>query len=433
MDNGVESLYYERVSRFLINGGKILKGEVEVSGAKNNALKAFGASFLFAGKIEVSNVPMIEDILRMKELVSYIGGRISNSGKKTFIIEAPETAKTDLDKDITQSLRASVVLLGPLLARYGKVSMPHPGGCVIGRRPINFFIDGLKKMGAEFSERNGRYFFKTNGLKGADFTFRIPTVTGTETLTMAGVLAEGRTILRNCACEPEIISLAEFLNDSGAKITGAGTHTVTIDGLGPKRLLSAQKPFRAIPDRIEAGSFLILGALLGRKLKIKNCEPLHLLSLIAHLEAAGVKVERGPDWLMVSRPKNLIAVDLKTSEYPGFATDLQAPFAVFLTQAQGKSQVFETIFDGRLEYMGELARMGANITPCDPHRAIVIGPTPLRGREVESPDLRAGLAFVIAGLIAKGQTVIHNTYNIDRGHERIEEKLVSIGADIKRI
>ncbi len=410
-----------------------MKGEVEVSGAKNNALKVFGASFLFSGKIEVLNVPLIEDIFRMKELVSSIGGRISNSGPKAFAIEAPETAKTDLDEDITQSLRASVVLLGPLLGRYGKVSMPHPGGCVIGKRPINFFIDGLKKMGAQFAEKNGRYVFKSSGLSGTDFTFRIPTVTGTETLMMAAVLADGRTILRNCACEPEISALAEFLTDSGAKINGAGTHTIIIEGRGRHGLLSAKKPFRVIPDRIEAGSFLILGALLGRKLKIKYCEPLHLLSLIAHLEAAGVSIERGSDWLQVSKPRSFTAIDLKTSEYPGFATDLQAPFAVFLTQAEGKSQVFETIFDGRLEYMGELARMGANITPCDPHRAIIIGPTLLRGREVESPDLRAGLAFVVAGLIAKGETVIHNIYNIDRGHERIEEKLASLGADIKRV
>lgn len=421
------------MAKFLINGGRALEGEVRVSGAKNNALKVFGAALLFSGPVEVLNVPLIEDIFRMKELLASVGARISNSGPHSFSISAPKEAQTDLDDSITQSLRASVVLLGPLLARYGKVSMSHPGGCVIGKRPINFFIDGLKAMGAQFAEKKDLYVFKTKGLKGADFVFKNPSVTGTETLMLAAVLAEGRTILRNSACEPEIEALADFLIDSGAKIEGAGTHTITIDGAGKTGLLEAKNPFYTIPDRIEAGSMLILGALLGRKFKITNCEPLHLLSLISHLEAAGVQVQKGPGWMTVSKPKNISALDVKTSEYPGFATDLQAPFTVFLTQASGKSEVFETIFDGRLEYVSELVRMGANITSCDPHRVIVLGKTPLRGREVESPDLRAGLAFVIAGLIAKGQTVIHNIYNIDRGHERIDEKLAAIGADIKRV
>lgn len=421
------------MAKFLINGGRALEGEVSVSGAKNNALKVFGASLLFSNSVEILNVPLIEDIFRMKELMASMGARISNSGSHSFSLQAPKDAKTDLDDAITQSLRASVILLGPILARYGKVSMSHPGGCVIGKRPINFFIDGFKAMGAQFAEKNDLYIFKTKGLKGADFTFRNPSVTGTETLMMAAVLADGRTILRNSACEPEIAALAEFLSDSGAKISGAGTHTIVIDGAGKAGLLEAKRPFYTIPDRIEAGSMLILGALLGRNLKIKNCEPTHLSTLISHLEAAGVKIAKGPGWMQVSKPKNILAVDVKTGEYPGFATDLQAPFTVFLTQAVGKSQVFETIFDERLEYINELVRMGANITPCDPHRAIVLGRTPLRGREVESPDLRAGLAFVIAGLIAKGRTVIHNIYNIDRGHERIEEKLVLLGADIKRV
>ncbi|MEK7566895.1 MAG: UDP-N-acetylglucosamine 1-carboxyvinyltransferase [Patescibacteria group bacterium] len=421
------------MAKFVIKGGKLLRGEVSVSGAKNSALKVFAASLLFRNPVQIKNTPLIEDIFRMKELLSAIGARISNSGNKTFSVEAPEIANTDLDKAITQSLRASVVLLGPMLARYGKVSMPHPGGCVIGKRPINFFIEGLKAMGAKVSEVNGRYYFSAKKLKGADFAFLTPSVTATETLMMAAVLAEGRVIIRNCACEPEIESLAKFLNDSGAKIKGAGTHTIIVDGLGASVWLTAASPFTVIPDRIEAGSLLILGALAAKKIKIKNCEPLHLLSLIAHLEAAGVKIERGADWLAVSKPRRLSALDVKTCEYPGFATDLQAPFTVFLTQAEGKSQVFETIFDGRLEYVNELVRLGANITPCDPHRVIILGPTVLSGRAVESPDLRSGLAFIIAGLIAKGETVVHNIYNIDRGYESIETKLAALGADIKRV
>ena len=426
-------LYNLNVAKFVIKGGRLLKGEVAVSGAKNSALKIFAASLLFQNSVQIKNTPLIEDVFRMKELLSAVGARISNSGNKTFSVEAPENAVTDLDKEITQSLRASVVLLGPMLARYGAVSMPHPGGCVIGKRPINFFIDGLRALGAKVREENGRYFFSAKKLKGTDFAFLTPSVTATETLMIASVLAEGRVIIRNCACEPEIETLAKFLNNSGASINGAGTHTIIVDGLGAGARLNAKAPFTVIPDRIEAGSLLILGALTGKKVKIKNCEPLHLLSLIAHLETAGVKIEKGTDFLIVSKPRKLSATNIKTCEYPGFATDLQAPFTVFLTQAEGKSEVFETIFDGRLEYVNELARMGANITPCDPHRVIILGPTSLLGREVESPDLRAGLAFIIAGLIAKGQTVVHNIYNIDRGHESIESRLASLGADIKRV
>ncbi len=426
-------LYNLSVATFVIKGGRVLRGEVSVSGAKNSALKVFAASLLFQNPVQIRNTPLIEDIFRMKELLSAIGARISNSGNREFGVEAPENAATDLDKTITQSLRASVVLLGPMLARYGRVSMPHPGGCVIGRRPINFFIDGLKAMGARIGESGGSYFFSAKKLKGADFAFLTPSVTATETLMMASVLAEGKTTLRNCAQEPEIEPLAKFLNESGAKIRGAGTHTIVVEGLGSSGRLFAKTPYETIPDRIEAGSLLILGALAGKKVKIKNCEPLHLLSLIAHLETAGVKIEKGADFLTVSKPRKLSATSVKTCEYPGFATDLQAPFTVFLTQAEGKSEVFETIFDGRLEYVNELVRMGANITPCDPHRVIILGPTSLSGREVESPDLRAGLAFIIAGLIAKGETIVHNIYNIDRGYESIEAKLADLGADIRRV
>ena len=414
-----------------------MKGEVSVSGAKNSALKAFAASYLFQNPLQIKNVPQIEDIFRLKELLSATGVRVSNVGHKAFSFLAQDAAKTDLDKSISQRLRASVVLIGPMLARYGQVSIPHPGGCVIGKRPINFFIDGLKALGAKVSQSENRYFFKAKKLKSCEFAFPVPSVTATETLMMASILAEGQVILRNCALEPEIETLASFLNSSGAKIKGAGTHTIVVEGLGKSGRLISKSQFSVIPDRIEAGSLLILGALLANSraggIKIKNCQPHHLLSLISHLEAAGVKIKIGPDWLSVSRPKKLLAVDLKTREYPGFATDLQAPFAVLLTQADGKSELFETIFDGRLEYISELVRMGANITSCDPHRVIILGPTSLLGREVESPDIRAGLAFIIAGLVAKGQTIVHNVYNIDRGYEAIEHKLKSLGADIKRV
>jgi UDP-N-acetylglucosamine 1-carboxyvinyltransferase len=425
------------VAKFIINGSKSLNGDISVSGSKNHALKVFAASILFSGPVKIGNVPLIEDILRMSDLLSGLGVKVRKTGPNLFDIDPCGLNKADLDPEIASRFRSSVVLIGPILARLGRVSIPHPGGCLIGQRPIDFFIQGLSGMGANFDSRSGRYFFEAKKLAGIDFTFRVPSVTATETLMMAAIFAEGKTILRNAACEPEIEALAEFLNESGAVIRGAGTHTVYIDGLGRQALLKQKKPCRAIPDRIEAGSFLILGALAADSaaggIKIKNCNPQHLASLISHLECAGVSIKKGKNWMEVSRPKSYMPVNVKTREYPGFATDLQAPFTVFLTQADGESLVFETIFDGRLEYINDLNRMGAKITLCDPHRAIVIGPTQLHGREMESPDLRAGLAFVIAALIAKGRSVIHNVYQIDRGCERVDEKLQKIGADIKRI
>lgn len=408
---------------------------MSVSGAKNHALKIFAASVLFSGPVRIGNVPLIEDIFRMSELVSGLGIKVRKTGGHIFEINADTLNKTILDSEIASRFRASVVLIGPLLTRLGRVSLPHPGGCVIGERPIDFFIEGLAKMGANFKNKGNHYFFEAKNLIGADFTFRNPSVTATETLMMAAVFAKGKTVLRNAACEPEVEALAKFLNDGGAKIYGAGAHTMRIDGIGKKNFLKQKNPLAVIPDRIETGSFLILGALAAGPsgIKIKNCEPTHLASLISHLESAGVSIEKGPSWLKVSRTKALKATHLKTREYPGFATDLQAPFVVFLTQAKGESLVHETIFEGRLEYVSDLNRMGAKITLCDPHRALILGPSSLTGREMESPDLRAGLAFVIAALVAKGRSIIHNVYQVDRGYERIEEKLKKLGADIKRI
>lgn len=421
------------MEKFIIHGGEPLAGEVTIGGAKNHALKLFAASVLFEDPITIQNVPLIEDIFRMKELLEGLGAKITKTGQNTFCIDSSGISRTDLDREITKRFRASVVLVGPLLARFGRVSLPHPGGCVFGERPIDLFVAGFEQMGARFKEKDGCYVFESGTLRGADFTFRIPSVTATETLMLSAVLAQGKTTLRNAACEPEIEALAHYLNSAGAKIQEAGTQTIVIEGLGKHARLKSNKPSHVIPDRIEAGSFLILGSLLATDLRIKKCRPEHLASLIAHLEAAGVNVEVGPDWIRVCRPEKLTALDLKTREYPGFPTDLQAPFSIFLTQAKGKSQVFETVFDGRLEYMIDLKRMGAEITICDPHRAIIFGPTPLHGREIESPDIRAGLAFVIAALVAKGRSTVHNVYQIDRGYERIEKKLKQINANIKRV
>ncbi len=428
--------------KFVIAGGRKLQGEIEVRGAKNSVIKAMAASLLFDGPITITNAPLIEDVFRMSELLENLGVKIENfpPGEDSLLAEGIRKLKLDptnangtvLKKDIAERLRASIVIAGPLLARNKKVSFPHPGGCVIGKRPIDIFLSGWTAMGASVEESGDDFKIEARKLKWVDFTFRVVSVTGTETLMMTATLADGKTILRNAAMEPEIPALANFLNDSGADIKGAGTPIIEITGTGG-RLLRAQKPFVVIPDRIEAGSFLILGAALGRNLKIKNCNPEHIASLITILISAGVPVGIGRDWVSVSRPEKIKPIDVKTKEYPGFPTDLQAPFTVLMTQAEGESNIFETIFENRFGYIEDLKRMGANIILRDPQKILVKGPAELHGQEIESPDLRAGLAFVIAALLAKGESVVSNVYQIDRGYEKIDERLRSLGAEIKRV
>ncbi|MDO8523562.1 MAG: UDP-N-acetylglucosamine 1-carboxyvinyltransferase [bacterium] len=406
---------------FLIQGGCALGGEISVSGSKNSALPALASSLLFKDKPEFHQLPDIEDIKRMNELIS----SIDLEGK--------------MDMEIAKRFRASILPVGPILARHGVVSFPHPGGCVIGARPIDVFLSGWEAMGAKIKTpaktEGGNLIYEAEakgGLKGADYAFKTQSVTGTEGMMMTAVLAKGGTTLRNCAMEPEITYLADFLNRNGARVTGAGTTTIHIEGREGK-LLPGREPFVAPPDRIEAGTFLILGALAADELLIKNIFPEEVASLTALLKEAGVEITQEKNFALVKKIKKTKAVHVKTKEYPGFATDLQAPFAVFATQAEGQSLIHETIFEGRLAYTADLNRMGANISLMDPHRAIVSGPTPLYGRKLESPDLRAGLAFMIAALIAEGESQIGNIYQIDRGHERIDERLRAIGADIKRI
>lgn len=406
-----------------------LSGEIPVMGSKNSCLKAYAATILCDGEVVINNVPLIEDIFRMQELLESIGASVKKIGERSFVVSSAGVNTRVLDDKIARSFRSSIVLTGPMLARFGEVSFPYPGGCVIGKRPIDLFLNGFMQMGAEVqSKENDRIMLKASRLHGADIFFRLVSVTGTETLMMAAVLADGETILRNAAEEPEIKVLADFLNKCGAKIKGAGTNTIIIGGV--KNLSGGV--FDTPPDRIEAGSFVILGALNGESLRITNCKTEHLISVIEHLKLMGVPIKIGEDWIEVSRPKKIKSIDVKTREYPGFPTDLQAPFAVLLTQADGASLLFETVFEGRLGYMNDLNRMGANIVLCDMHRAVINGPTELRAREMESPDLRAGLAFIMASSVAEGSSVIYNAYNIDRGYERIEERLRKIGMDIRR-
>lgn len=423
------------MKKFIINGGKKIKGTIEVKGAKNDALVIFAASLLTSQPVTVSNVPEIEDTKRLLELMEKLGCKIERLKYGEYKIRADNLKSHPIDSEIAKKIRASILLTAPLLSRLGKVKFPHPGGCVIGERPIDQFLDGYKNMGAKVYSRENVYEIVSprqkdvqTKLKGAKFVFNNITVTGTESMIMAAVLARGRTALKNCACEPEVKSLADFLNSCGAKITGAGTPFVTIDGVD--RLEGGNH--QTIPDRVEAGSFAILAAATNGNIVIKNCEPEHLDSLLNSLKNAGVvlRVEKNNIEIISSQLKS---INIKTHEYPGFPTDLQAPFCVLLTQSKGSGLIHETIYEGRLTWTEELKRMGANIHTYDPHRIEIKGPTELRGREIESPDIRAGMAYLIAALCAKGRSTINNVYQIDRGYEKIEERLRKIGADIERI
>ncbi|HBH71476.1 MAG: UDP-N-acetylglucosamine 1-carboxyvinyltransferase [Parcubacteria group bacterium GW2011_GWC1_42_11] len=413
-------------------GERKLHGKVSITGAKNAALKAIASTVLFRDTVTLTNIPEINDTFRMFDLLKDMGADVVNLKHGVYTVLIPRGFATELSPGIAKRMRSSIVLTGPVLARYGKVSFPHPGGCVIGARPLDLFVDGFEKMGAKVSVKDDSYVVEAkDGLKGAEFFLKNQSVTVTETFMMAGVLASGSTIIKNAAMEPEIADLAQFLNKCGAKIIGAGTPTIIIKG--GKLLAGARKPYKTMPDRIEAGSFLVLGALASRELHITNCNPAHLESPIELLRSAGVSIETKKTEIIVRAPSKLRAVDVKTHEYPGFPTDLQAPMTVLLTQAEGESKVFETIFEGRLNYTESLSAMGASITMMDPHRVLVRGKSELRGRKLTSPDLRAGLAFVIAAVVAKGESVIHNVdTTIDRGYEDIENRLRAIGVEIER-
>ena len=411
---------------FIINGGKKLEGEITINNAKNAALKILAASILASKPIKINNLPQIEDVSRMKELLIDLGAKFYSDK-----IDSSCLKKTNLDYKIADRFRSSIVLTGPLLTRFGKVSFPHPGGCTLGKRPIDFFIDGFEALGASI-KKTGSIFTVTSKNKkliGNKFIFPMISVTGTETLIMAAVLAEGKTVLKNAACEPEIENLAEFLNSLGAKISGAGTPVIAIEGV--KFLKGGE--WNGMPDRIEAGTFIILGVATNSNVKIKNCETDHLDVLLTMLQKAGANLEIGKNYVIVKPAKKLRSVDITTREYPGFATDLQAPFTVLMTQADGISLIHETIYDGRLFYTDILNQMGADIVMADPHRVIVRGPNPLHGKKIYSPDIRAGMALVIAALLAKGQSTIDNIYQIDRGYDKIDERLKALGANIKRI
>lgn len=416
------------MSKFIITGGKKLAGEIKVSGAKNAALKIIPACLLFDESVSIDNLPLIEDVTRLLEIVKDLGVEVAGGGKEVSI-KASKIKTGELSRDLVPKLRASNMLIGPLLLRVGKVVIPHSGGCAISRRPIDLWVDLFRELGAEVEIGPKLYTFKAKKLRGAKLVFPSISVTATEALMITATLISGKTTIINAAMEPEIPVLAAYLNQCGAKINGAGTSKVVIEGV---KTLKA-RPITVMPDRIEAGSFACLAAAVNGCVKITNCDPSHIEVPLQILEKIGVEFITGKDYIQIKSANNLTPAKITTHEYPGLPTDLQPAFTTLLTQANGSSLIHETIFEGRLFYTDILNQIGAEVVMCDPHRVIVQGPTKLYGTKISSPDIRAGIALIIAALIAQGETEIDNVYQIDRGYEKLEERLKGLGAEIRRV
>jgi len=422
------------MDRFQIRGGKPLRGTVTISGAKNSALPAMAAALLTAEPVALHNIPMVRDIVTMARLLAFMSAKVTTTDfpAADYTIEAATLNGAVAPYELVKTMRASILTLGPAVARAGIAHVSLPGGCSIGARPVDMHVAALAKMGAEISTDHGYIRAKAPGngrLKGAHIVFEKITVTGTENILMAATLAEGETILENCAREPEVTDLIQLLRKMGAEIHGDDTSTLRIQGV--EKLHGAQHS--VIPDRIEAGTFLVAGAITGGDLTSTNCAPAHLGAVIAKLEKAGVPIETpSATTLRVRGAKTLAAADVTTEEYPGFATDMQAQYMALATQAEGTSVITETIFENRFLHASEMMRMGANIS-IDGRRAVVRGPAKLTGTTVQASDLRASAGLVLAGLVASGETIIDRVYHIDRGYERIVEKLQALGADIERL
>jgi len=416
------------LDRFIIQGGTPLQGRIAVSGSKNSALPALAAALLTGERVVLDRVPAVRDIRTMLELIRHTGAEVTVEGTRV-VIRAREISKPEAPYELVKTMRASSLVLGPLVARCGRARVSLPGGCAIGARPINLHVAALEQLSAEVRQDHGYVeAIASEGLKGAEVGFDRITVTGTEDLLMAAVLARGETVINNAAREPEVVDLARLLTSMGADITGAGTSTIRVRGVAS--LHGAEHTI--IADRIEAGTFLIAGAISQGDLLITGCVPEHLRALIAKLHQAGAEVsELTCDTLRVRAPRQLKSVDVTTEEHPGFATDLQAQFMALMTQASGISFVTETIFENRFMHAPELARMGANIR-LEGRQAIVAGPSALSGAQVIASDLRASASLVLAGLRAQGETVVDRVYHIDRGYEKIEAKLAGAGANIRR-
>jgi UDP-N-acetylglucosamine 1-carboxyvinyltransferase len=415
--------------KFVIEGGHPLKGEIEIMGMKNAATPIIAATLLTSEPCLLKNIPKISDVSTMLEILKSLGSEIDYLDDHSIRISNQDLNLHRLDKDAVCKMRSSILFMGPLLSRFGEVELPEPGGCIIGNRPIDTHLYALQQLGAKIERKDGFYGLKADCLKGTTIILPEFSVTATENVLMAAVLAKGKTVIKLAAAEPHVQDLCHFLNKMGAKITGIGTHTLIIEGV--KKLKGTE--YTIIPDQIEIGTFAVAAAVSRGEIKIKNIIPEHLEIICLKLKQIGVKFEIGENYLQIYPSTNLKAFRLQTMPYPGFPTDLQAPFGVLATQCQGTSLIQDPLFEGRMNYVQELIKMGANAIVADPHRVIITGPTPLYGQEIKSFDLRAGATLIIAGLIAHGQTIINQAEIVDRGYERIEERLNKLGAKITRI
>jgi len=417
------------VDKLQINGGIPLEGEVRISGAKNATLPIIAGALLADGPVTIRNVPHLQDVTTMIELLGRMGVSVTIDEKMRIEIDPTTTRECFAPYELVKTMRASILVLGPLLARFGKADVSLPGGCAIGARPVNIHVDGLQQLGADILIENGYIRARASRLRGARLVLETVTVTGTENLVMAATLAEGETVIENAAREPEVVDLADFLNAMGAKIRGAGTDTIVIEGV--ERLNGAS--YDVLPDRIETGTYLVAGAITGGRVRVKGTRPDHLDAVVAKLREAGATIEVGDTWISLDmggrRPR---AVDIRTAPYPAFPTDMQAQFAALNTVAEGVGAVTETIFENRFMHMLEMRRLGADIR-IEGSTAIIRGVPKLTAAPVMATDLRASASLVLAGLIAQGATEIHRIYHIDRGYECIEEKLEQLGARIKRM
>jgi UDP-N-acetylglucosamine 1-carboxyvinyltransferase len=416
------------MDRIRLIGGVELRGQVEISGAKNAALPAMAASLLTSQSIHLDNLPYVRDILTMKTLLAEIGVEVEVRPDGTSTLRAATISSFEAPYELVKTMRASILVLGPLVGRFGRARASLPGGCAIGARPVNMHIEGLERMGAKCEIRHGYVEATAPRLRGARVLFDTVTVTGTENLMMAATLAEGETLLDNAACEPEIVDLAEMLRAMGAQIEGDGTRSIRINGVSDLHGCA----HRVIPDRIEAGTYAVAAAITRGDVQITNCRPAHMSAILTQLERVGVDVDAGADGIRVRGRDPIRSHDITTNPYPGFPTDMQAQYMALMTQGDGVAAITETIFENRFMHALEMIRMGADIS-IEGSSARVRGGLPLTGAHVLASDLRASASLILAGLVAQGETIVDRVYHLDRGYCRIEEKLAGLGARIERI
>ncbi len=417
--------------KFIISGGKSLKGKIDVRGAKNAATPILAACLLTEEPCVIDNLPLIEDVFRIVDILKSLGAEIDWLGERKIKIQAKDIDPKKIDQETVCRLRSSILFLGSLFARFNEFSISHPGGCLIGSRPVDTHFAALKSLGGEVVQENGSYQVRRQprDISEQKIILREFSVTATENLLMASVLGKGKISLRLAATEPHVQELAMFLNKMGAKISGIGTHNIEIEQV--QKLHGVEHVLMS--DPIEAGTFIIAAAATRGKVEIENINPNHLDSVLEKLREMGIHLEIKGNSVLVEPSTRFHSARIQTLPYPGIPTDLQAPFAVFCTQAEGTSLIHDPLYEGRFKYIGELVKMGANASILDPHRAVISGPTPLYGKEIASFDLRAGATLIIAALVAEGESTISDIYQVDRGYEKIEERLAKIGADIKRI